>query len=71
MTAETAVAPAPLMEGSFALYRHNDGFVVAWRKRGAEQPHHLSVPAFVLQMAASASGKSVDEIIHELIGDPQ
>jgi hypothetical protein len=61
-------APQPLIDGTFAIYQHNGGFLIAWRKRGQGITRHLPVPPFVLQMAAQASGKTIDDIIGELAG---
>jgi hypothetical protein len=59
--------PEPMIEGSFALYQHKGGFLIAWRKKGEQDVRHLPIPEFVLQMAAGAAGRPVDELITDLI----
>lgn len=68
-TTPPAAPPVALLEGSFALYQHQGGFLVAWKKRGEQNTRHLPIPAFVFQMASNASGKSIQEIIAELTGE--
>ena len=67
--AQAPDAPAPLLDGTFALYKHQGGFLVAWKKRGEANTRHLPIPSFVFQMASNASGKSIEEIIAELTGE--
>lgn len=59
---------APLVEGSFAVYSHDGGFLVAWRKKGEAETRHIPIPAFVLQMAAQASGGTLDQLLSQLTG---
>lgn len=61
-------APTPMLQGSFALYEHNGGYLVAWKKRGETETRRLPIPAFVITMAAQASGRTPQQVIDELIG---
>lgn len=62
------VPPTPMLQGSFALYEHNGGYLVAWKKRGESETRRLPIPAFVITMAAQASGRTPQQVIDELIG---
>lgn len=57
--------PAPILQGSFAMYAHQGGYLIAWKKRGESETRHLPLPAMILNMAAQMSGKSVEEIVNE------
>lgn len=61
--------PEPVLVGTFAMYRTGDGgFVVAWKKKGEDTARHLPIPAFLLQAAAAQTGRSVDDLLAELLG---
>lgn len=60
--------PVPKVQGSFALYEHNGGYIIAWKKRGETETRRLAVPAFVIGMAAQAAGRTPEEVINELMG---
>lgn len=60
--------PVPIVSGSFAIYNHNGGFHIVWRKKGEKQERHLDMPPMLFQMAATMTGKSVDELMGELAG---
>jgi hypothetical protein len=65
---QEAAAPAALVEGTFAVYAHQGGFLVAWRKKGEAETRHIPIPAFVLQMAAQASGGTMTDLLDQLTG---
>jgi hypothetical protein len=65
---EPADAVPALLEGSFALFENDGGYLVAWRRRGDDETRHLSIPAFVLTMAANATGQTPDQVVAQLMG---
>lgn len=67
--AAEAAAPEPFLTGSFNLFKTPDGgFVVAWKRKGDETTRHLPIPAALLMMAAAQTGRSIEELLAELLG---
>lgn len=64
---EPPAAPQPILEGSFAVFTPPGGSILlAWRRKGSNEDHHLPVPPMVVQMAAQAGGGSVEDVIAKL-----
>lgn len=61
--------PPPFLTGTFNMFKMPDGgFLVAWKRKGDSQARHLPIPAALLSMASAQTGRSVDELLAELIG---
>jgi hypothetical protein len=55
---EVDTTPAPFMVGTYAIFKKPDGGVhLALREQGGEE-HHIELPAFMVEMAASGEGIS-------------
>lgn len=64
-----AAAPVPLLDGSFAFYEYRGGLLIAWKRAGEEITRRKPIPKLVLDMATQVSGKTLQEVIADLLGE--
>lgn len=64
---EDVAPPAPILEGSFAIFQPGENqLLLVWRKKGDPKDNYLPIPPVVLNMAAQMGGMSFDDIKNKI-----